>query len=1039
MDALRNSPKTDDRINEADYLLMGAADVPWMFDWVEYIVFVVMLCVSALIGIYFGCIKGGQDTVTGYLLGGKQMSLIPISISLVTTYISGITLLGVPSEIYTYGSQYLTSNLANYLVGLITAFFILPVFYKLQLISLYEYMELRFGHGVRIIVSVLFTISLISYIPVVIYGPALALNQVTGIDVQWVSIVVSLVCIFYTTLGGLEAVVWTDTIQGFMMVLSIATVLIVGTIRVGGVGHVIATALEGGRVEFFNMDPDPTVRLTFWSSFVGVTFFWSAHFAFSPASMQRYISLPTFRDAQKSVIFLCIGVSFFITMSGMIGFVMYTHFKDCDPLSSGLITRPDQILPLFVIKVCGDIKGLSGLFLSGVVCAALSSMSAGLNTVAGTFYEDFLEPAFNEKPSEKKASFVMKVLVVIFGFISVCMVSVIEKLGAILEISAAFGGMTAGTTLGLFLLGLLFPWANNKGAMVGGLTSLICMAWMTVGQYVHKTSSDFRYPSKPMSIDGCNHNFTLVTPPASTGEDIEIPFVFRLSIFYYSMLGALIVVFVGLVVSCLTGVNRLCDVNPDLLSPIVHPLLTQKAKSDVIKGKSASSDVKKSAYESIAHRRSLEITLRSPADRCKITQITSQISTGTYRTPLKITDFEMNGSRWRGVVYCFFWFMSIFSGWLLLCVPLLPVLLVDVYAYRTAVDLVFAMWETYPVALMEMLFSTEFVLSGDQVRPWERSILIMNHRTRLDWNFLWAAMHYGTTTPAHRLKFILKRPISLIPGPGWVMQMCGFFFIHRKWEKDQMLLDTMIGHLDDLDYTYQVLIFPEGTDLTEKSMTRSNSYADQKGLDRYSQVLHPKTTGFSYLVERMNHNDRLDAVYDLTVGYPDNMPETESDVARGHFPERVHFNIKRYGIDDLPNGEENLRGWLSSLWKDKEEKLSGFYSHSNPSRRMFEDPQQKLNRWPRPLSNGVYLAAIFWTGIVFMSIYLFVSSCWFKIYVFVASGAFAVLSHKTEGMYHQEIAWAKRRKAHSASQAVGDRQTPVGGAMNGSNGRVKSE
>uniref|UniRef100_A0A146KR03 Sodium-coupled monocarboxylate transporter 2 n=2 Tax=Lygus hesperus TaxID=30085 RepID=A0A146KR03_LYGHE len=589
---------------------MGSAAAPWMFDWVEYIVFVVMLCVSALIGIYFGCIKGGQDTVTGYLLGGKQMSLIPISVSLVTTYISGITLLGVPSEIYTYGSQYLTSNLANYLVGFITAFFILPVFYKLQLISLYEYMELRFGHGVRIIVSVLFTISLISYIPVVIYGPALALNQVTGIDVQWVSIVVSLVCIFYTTLGGLEAVVWTDTIQGLMMVMSIATVLIVGTIRVGGVGHVITSAMEGGRVEFFNMDPDPTVRLTFWSSFIGVTFFWSAHFAFSPASMQRYISLPTYRDAQKSVIFLCLGVSFFITMSGLVGFVMYTHFKDCDPLLSGLITRPDQILPLFVVKVCGDIKGLSGLFLSGVVCAALSSMSAGLNTVAGTFYEDFLEPVFNEKLSEKKASFVMKVLVVLFGFISVCLVSVIEKLGAILEISAAFGGMTAGTTLGLFLLGLLFPWANNKGAMVGGLTSLCCMAWLTVGQYIHKTSSDFAYPSKPMSVQGCQYNFTLVTPKSSIEEVVEIPFFYRLSVFYYSMLGSLIVVVVGLVVSFLTGFNRLSDVNPDLLSPLVHPLLPRKAKGDVkevkfktcdvTNGKHRACDVtNKTSYESV--------------------------------------------------------------------------------------------------------------------------------------------------------------------------------------------------------------------------------------------------------------------------------------------------------------------------------------------------------------------------------------------------------------------------------------------------------
>ncbi|BET02958.1 Sodium:solute symporter family [Nesidiocoris tenuis] len=547
-----------------------------MFDWVEYIVFTMMLCISAFIGIYFGCIKGGQDTVTGYLLGGKKMTVLPISVSLVTTYISGITLLGVPSEVYTYGTQYLTSNLANYLVGFITAFFILPVFYKLQLISLYEYMELRFGHGVRIITSVLFTVALLSYVPIVIYGPALALNQVTGIDVQWVSIVVSLVCIFYTTLGGLEAVVWTDTIQGLLMVLSVIVVLTVGTLRVGGVGEVIKVALEGDRIQFFNMDPDPTIRLTFWSSFIGVTFFWSAHFAFSPASMQRYISLPTYRQAQISVFFLCLGVSFFIFFSGLIGLVMYSEFKDCDPLTSGLITRPDQILPLFVVKACGHIKGLSGLFLAGVVCAALSSMSASLNTLAGTFYEDFLEPAFEVKPTEKKASFMMKVLVVLFGIICVCMVSVIERLGAILEISASFGGMTAGTTLGLFLLGLLFPWANNKGALFGGLASMLCMGWLTFGTAVYKSTGDFVHPTKPLSVDGCSHNFTFIEKQLPDNSDV--PVMYRLSVFYYSMVGSFIVVIVGLIVSYFTGFNKLSDVNPDLLSPIVHPLLPKKPK-----------------------------------------------------------------------------------------------------------------------------------------------------------------------------------------------------------------------------------------------------------------------------------------------------------------------------------------------------------------------------------------------------------------------------------------------------------------------------
>ncbi|BET02959.1 Acyltransferase [Nesidiocoris tenuis] len=390
----------------------------------------------------------------------------------------------------------------------------------------------------------------------------------------------------------------------------------------------------------------------------------------------------------------------------------------------------------------------------------------------------------------------------------------------------------------------------------------------------------------------------------------------------------------------------------------------------------------------------------------------------------------MKGNPWRGVVYCFFWYMSIFCGWLLLCLPLLPLLFFDVRIYRVAMDLIFATWEIYPVALMELLFETEFVMSGDQVRPWERSILVMNHRTRLDWNFLWGAMHYGTTSPAHRLKFILKSPIRHFPGPGWVMQMAGFFFIHRKWERDQELLDKMIGHMEDLDYTYQVLIFPEGTDLTEKSLNRSNAYADKNGLSHYSQVLHPKTTGYTYMVNRMRTGNHIDAVYDLTVGYPDTLPETESDVLRGFFPSRVHFNIQRYGIDDIPTGDEGVKNWLCSLWKDKEEKLTNFYAPSNPEERHFDDPQQKLNKWPRPLSNAVYLAAVCWTGLVLTCIFMFIAYSWFKFYVLCACAAFAALSYSGEGMFHAEIAWAQRQKAKN--------EPPINGGI-GTNGRVKSE
>uniref|UniRef100_T1HMD2 Uncharacterized protein n=1 Tax=Rhodnius prolixus TaxID=13249 RepID=T1HMD2_RHOPR len=108
------------------------------FDYVEYAAFISMLLLSIFIGFYFGCIKGGQNTVTGYLLGSKRMTVFPIIMSLVSTNISGITLLGMPTEVYMFGTQFVMSIVPAIVASIINVIAILPVFYKLQLISLYE-------------------------------------------------------------------------------------------------------------------------------------------------------------------------------------------------------------------------------------------------------------------------------------------------------------------------------------------------------------------------------------------------------------------------------------------------------------------------------------------------------------------------------------------------------------------------------------------------------------------------------------------------------------------------------------------------------------------------------------------------------------------------------------------------------------------------------------------------------------------------------------------------------------------------------------
>lgn len=160
---------------------------------------------------------------------------------------------------------------------------------------------------------------------------------------------------------------------------------------------------------------------------------------------------------------------------------------------------------------------------------------------------------------------------------------------------------------------------------------------------------------------------------------------------------------------------------------------------------------------------------------------------------------------------------------------------------------------------------------------------------------------------------------------GWIMQMNGFLYITRRWEEDKGRLLRTLDYVVALRRRTQLLIFPEGTDLTKTSKEKSDKYALQHQLPQYTYTLHPKTTGFSYLVQHLQKANYLDAVYDLTIAYPDYVPQSEIDLIRGKLPHEVHFYIKRIPSSDIPTHELMLRKWLEDRWSDKEEILKKFY------------------------------------------------------------------------------------------------------------------
>ncbi|KAL1425389.1 hypothetical protein MTO96_019186 [Rhipicephalus appendiculatus] len=537
------------------------------FGAADYAVFTVMLVVSSLIGIYYRFTGDRQRTAREYLVANKNMSVVPVAFSLMASFMSAVTLLGVPSENYFYGTQFVVINIAYIFGTPIAAYVFLPVFYKLQVISVYEYLERRFGKATRLTMSATFVIQMVLYMSVVLYAPAVALSAVTGIS-KWLSIIsVGLVCTFYCTIGGMKAVLWTDLFQSILMFLSMFAVVGVGTYKMGGVYNVWNEALAGGRIEFLNFDPDPT----------------------------RLMTVSTLKKAQLALFINWPIVSALSLVTSFAGIVMYANFRHCDPLLSGKITKTDQVLPYFVMLNLGGVQGLPGLFVAGIFSGALSTVSSAVNSLAAVLLEDFVRPfCISQKTYDKHASLILKVLAFFFGVLCVLLTGLVEQLGGVLQASFMIFGVVGGPLLGVFTLGLLCRRANQEAALSGLVAGLVMGFWIAIGATVYGLKPE----SLPLLDDGCpmlsnvttaltttvsyvSENITTAVMSISTessvsdnatsvgviaGERYILP-LYRLSYQWYCGFGWLVVVVVGSVVALLTGGAK--DVDPCCLSPLV--------------------------------------------------------------------------------------------------------------------------------------------------------------------------------------------------------------------------------------------------------------------------------------------------------------------------------------------------------------------------------------------------------------------------------------------------------------------------------------
>jgi len=271
------------------------------FSAVDYVVFSIMLLISALIGVWYGCGPGGkQKTTAEYLLGDRQMKKWPVAISLLVSFLSAITILGLPGEIYTYGTQFYVVILSYVLVCAAVSTVYIPMFRRIKILSVNEYLERRFSLGMRMVGCFSFIVASTLYLFVALFAPSLALEAVAGIPLTVSILATGVVCVFYTSLGGLRAVVWTDVFQSVIILAGLIIIAVGGVVEVGSLREVWDINQRHGRINFFDFNPDPRVRNTFWTITIGGALGVLPIWAIAQIFVQRYLAVKTLRDARRS-------------------------------------------------------------------------------------------------------------------------------------------------------------------------------------------------------------------------------------------------------------------------------------------------------------------------------------------------------------------------------------------------------------------------------------------------------------------------------------------------------------------------------------------------------------------------------------------------------------------------------------------------------------------------------------------------------------------------------------------------------------------
>lgn len=457
------------------------------FHVIDYVVMGVYLIAVVGLGSWFA---RGQHSLQDYFLAGRTMPFWAVGMSIIATDLSAVSYMGAPAWVYEKDLQYALAAVLLPLTLILVVVVYVPLFYRLQVYTVYEYLGRRFNLPIRLLACACFVFYRVGWLATVIYTPSLAISYTTGIPLISCILAVGVLTTLYTVLGGMKAVIWTDVVQFCVLAGGAVAVAVVLIVRVeGGVIGIWRTAATTGHTKLLTFSFDPMLEVTVWSMLFGLTWAFMNAYGCDQVVVQRYFTVKSLRESVKSVLtggLLVLPLNIVLYFIGVALVAFYAIHPD---LAEGL-EGPKGVLPYFIVQ--GLPIGVSGLLIAGIVAATMSSIDSGIQSLTTTTIIDFIRP-FRSSDAPGGEQFELRlahVIMVAWGTIATILGLFVGRLGTFLEITGKIAGLSGGPLGGMFLLGVLVPRSNSRGAFVGavagflwalGLSTLTAVSWMWWG------------------------------------------------------------------------------------------------------------------------------------------------------------------------------------------------------------------------------------------------------------------------------------------------------------------------------------------------------------------------------------------------------------------------------------------------------------------------------------------------------------------------------------------------------------------------------